>query len=479
MDSICDSDRFTTSQVRQINCCRIFLCVTLLSDITTTCGRYVQASCLKGDKTHSSNWPTVRYPRQERPDKTAWALWRKAVHLSYLRDDKRTLRRPLKKWERAEYYHHQWQWHYGQDDLYKCDRTSGKILRYPFITTLRRQFHFATEGTDVNQLPMQCFPVEAILHSRHISVSFHQIYPFPSRPAGNRPENLCHFRMELHSSLQRLVDHAELLVSEERVSHGLSQNQPLRLASDGGAFPGRASFGWVIQLGNTRIARGKGPAYGDDPRSFRAEGYGMASALVYLSLLLQLTPAPCKRNTTNILICDNQGLLTRISEAVTWKYTTPNVTLRAEWDIESVILQMYKTIGLSFVFMHVKSHQDDAGPVAGLSLEARLNVEADLLASEYLQEALHTPIVPLFPMAKCQLILNEKSVTRKIPQTIRFEAGSIGIRIYLQTQNLWSEATLDTIHWDAHGAGHACHRPHRSFLVKMCHRHLPLGTTLH
>jgi hypothetical protein len=56
---------------------------------------------------------------------------------------------------------------------------------------------------------------------------------------------------------------------------------------------------------------------------------------------------------------------------------TPNITLWAEWDIESVILTEYKALNMQFVFMHVKSHQDDDAKVASLSLESRLNVKAD------------------------------------------------------------------------------------------------------
>jgi hypothetical protein len=38
------------------------------------------------------------------------------------------------------------------------------------------------------------------------------------------------------------------------------------------------------------------------------------------------------------------------------------------------------------------------------------------------------PIVALFPSAKAHLIINEATVTCKIPQAIRFEAGSLKIR---------------------------------------------------
>jgi hypothetical protein len=260
----------------------------------------------------------------------------------------------------------------------------------------------------------------------------------------------------------------------------LQAKQIIRIASDGGAIPGRASYGWIIQIGATPIVKGKGPAHGDDPRSFRAEGYGMASALVYLRLLQQHLEFHRERRTANYLICDNEGLLTRIEEAASWQYTTPNVTLRSEWDIESVILDTYKALNIHFVFVHVKSHQDDDTPAANLSLASRLNVKADRLATEYMKEdPIRRPIAALFPSAKAQLIIQSASVTRKIPQSIQMEAGSKGIREYLLERNNWTNSTFDDINWDAHGASHAHHRPYQCFLVKLCHRHLPLGETLH
>ena len=206
----------------------------------------------------------------------------------------------------------------------------------------------------------------------------------------------------------------------------------------------------------------------------------MASSLLYLRLLQRQFDFQRERRTTNIIICDNQGLLTRIEEAVEWTYITPNVTLRAEWDIESVILKLYQELEINFTFMHVKSHQDDETPTANLSLESRLNVETDRLATAYMQEDLtRRPVVALFPTAKVQLIIQEASVTRRIPQAIRLAAGMKDMEEYLLDRNSWTKQTFDDIHWEAHGAGHSHHRPQRCYLVKMCHRHLPVGETLH
>jgi hypothetical protein len=125
----------------------------------------------------------------------------------------------------------------------------------------------------------------------------------------------------------------------------------------------------------------------------------MASTLLFLCLLEQQTGFARNKNTTNSIICDNQGLLTRIEEAANWTYMTPYVTLQAEGVIELVILQTtYKELEINFMFMHVKSCQDHDGPVANLSLETRLNVEADRLATEYLQaDEPQRPIPNYFP----------------------------------------------------------------------------------
>jgi hypothetical protein len=59
-------------------------------------------------------------------------------------------------------------------------------------------------------------------------------------------------------------------------------NTALLLASDGGAYPKRGSFGCLIATYDLVLVTAGGRAYGDDPRSFRAEAYGMLAALLLL-----------------------------------------------------------------------------------------------------------------------------------------------------------------------------------------------------
>ncbi len=481
MDGINSSKRFTATETARINSCRLYMQATLLSDIATPCGRHIHKAYYEGRRSRRINWPSIQYPRQAKPDKTSWNLWRKGLQLAFLRDDKHHLRTKLGNWKPSQSYHHRWRWHYTPDGLHQQSPRTAIIKQYLSHKTVRRSYQFQPQGIPVPSLPRDSIPVEPAKGPHHYRVSFHQIFPFPRESWDHAPERMTDIIHQLPPSLKDLLQHVESLTTEQTLAQCLATNETIRIASDGGAIPGRASYGWIIQIGMTPIAKGKGPTHGDDPRSFRAEGYGMASTLLYLRTIQQQYNFQRDRHSRNILICDNQGLLQRISEAAAWPYTTPNVTLRAEWDVESVILvDLLRDLKLNFEYTHIKSHQDDGTAIANLSLESRLNVEADRLATEYMQEDLtRRPKVALFPSAKAQLLIHNVSITRKIPQSIRYAAGSKEIKRYLMDRNMWPRTTMEDIHWDAHGAAHSYHRPQRCFLVKLCHRHLPLGVKLH
>jgi hypothetical protein len=159
MDAICDSQLFNDKQVCRINACRLFLQVTLASDIITPCGKRILKNYYKGTTTSRPNYPTVQYPRQNFPDKTSWALWRKGLHLVYLRADKHTIRTPLGNWYPAEPYHHKWLWNYGQDALY-FQPQEGIPMGYREQSFARRHFQFSDEGVEVTGTPSDSFPVE-------------------------------------------------------------------------------------------------------------------------------------------------------------------------------------------------------------------------------------------------------------------------------------------------------------------------------
>jgi hypothetical protein len=172
---------------------------------------------------------------------------------------------------------------------------------------------------------------------------------------------------QLPASLQQLsLDNIEVMVLEYNITRCIHLQQPIRLASNGGVIPGRASYGWILQIGNAQVAKGKGPAYGDDPQSFLAEGYRMASALSYLSLLQQIIDFNCKIWSTNILSYDNEGLLD-IHDIECYYMSRMGYQIGYTNHVQRTGPNFY-------IFLHVQSHQDDDTPAVNLSLESCLNV---------------------------------------------------------------------------------------------------------
>ncbi|KAI2505035.1 hypothetical protein MHU86_9391 [Fragilaria crotonensis] len=96
MDAIVHSDRFTPTEIRKLNYCRLYLQVVTLSDITKPNGHELDPSMLLGRSSLMSSrtrWHTVH---QDRPSNKEWKLWQSANRL--WSDEKGRLLRALGAW---------------------------------------------------------------------------------------------------------------------------------------------------------------------------------------------------------------------------------------------------------------------------------------------------------------------------------------------------------------------------------------------
>jgi hypothetical protein len=179
MDGINSSKRFTATETARINSCRLYMQATLVSDIATPCGRHIHKAYYEGRRSRRINWPSIQYPRQAKPDKTSWNLWRKGLQLAFLQDDKYHLRSKLGNWKPSQSYHHRWRWHYTPDGLHQQSPRTAIIKQYHSHETVRRSYQFQSQGIPVPSLPRDSIPVEPVKRPHHYQVSFHQIFPFP------------------------------------------------------------------------------------------------------------------------------------------------------------------------------------------------------------------------------------------------------------------------------------------------------------
>jgi hypothetical protein len=97
---------------------------------------------------------------------------------------------------------------------------------------------FSREGTRVPAIARQSFPVAVRSVHRYHTMPFTQIFPFPCRVFEPQPETVIHMIQQLPLSLKSLVEHIEVLASEEDTIRCLEQQQQIYLASGGGAIPG-------------------------------------------------------------------------------------------------------------------------------------------------------------------------------------------------------------------------------------------------
>jgi hypothetical protein len=127
----------------------------------------------------------------------------------------------------------------------------------------------------------------------------------------------------------------------------------------------------------------------------------------------------------------------------------------ADADLSSHIVWLWaQTPQLIPKFAWVKAHQDDVLEHDHLTQPAKLNILADRLATEYLQQALLRPRNnPLFfPSTNVSLIVNGQRVTTKYSSSIRFHIQGTRQRNFLQQRNPdWSDCVWKDLDFEGIG----------------------------
>jgi hypothetical protein len=65
-----------------VNACRLYLKVTMLSEICTDCGQYVEEWAMTGSGRNQST--TLVYPHQLKPPPQMWKVWQEALRAAFL-----------------------------------------------------------------------------------------------------------------------------------------------------------------------------------------------------------------------------------------------------------------------------------------------------------------------------------------------------------------------------------------------------------
>ena len=253
------------------------------------------------------------------------------------------------------------------------------------------------------------------------------------------------------------------------------------LVSDGGAIPrDRGSFGWVLaNTDGTRLAKGKGVVPGFDPMSHQSELTGSKAGLWFLLLAHEFTATRMSNKEFN-LYSDNASMLKKLGKLKQFRTARHSAVLHSEYDMLAECHNLLDQFPSRPQLHHVKGHQDSGDPDKKLSLEAELNVEADALATEALQQV-QAPMlkVPLSQSAAVLLDLDGRTVTRHIESSLKHHIHRPGARACMCDRFQWTCSAFDTIDWEVFNASLRSMKRRQQWCFKFTLKKLPAGERLH
>jgi hypothetical protein len=253
-----------------------------------------------------------------------------------------------------------------------------------------------------------------------------------------------------------LLEYIDPIQAEDRLHHLLTQARAvtIEVASDGGAREDLGSSGWEIAIKQEPVWQCKGPTYGLMPGSFRAESYGMLSVLLFFDTYCKQYNIHLHKTMILKFYCDSQSLIDRIEKHRHQSWINPSNCLASDYDLESAIIEMLDILPITVRFTHVKSHQDDKTDINLLPWEAQMNVHADHLATDYLENyAEPSKIIPFIRPSKASLTIQGKTITRRFAYRLRLAASSPNLEQRLKLKNNWTQRTLQSINWEVLSTG--------------------------
>jgi hypothetical protein len=438
--------------IRKLYLCRLWLQVTLLSDISTLAGTTIDRSAWLGLKQMPSS--TADWPVQPRPPDKIWALWRKALSDSVCSNPSTLVvsSRPgilttrLGAWKSDSDPQVSSRWnsyleHSTQRLFLPAPNEPGIYQKLQTKTQLQfslASYHLVARPSTLleHSIPSDEVPVEISRTGPHLRINHtntpvkQQIIPVPP---------ITTFREYMRSQepwTAELLQGAVITGASDQLSHHILQASQLFLCSDGGAKAHTGSFGWVIAMQTQILWECHGTASGWHANSIRSEAIGQLALMIFLETYvtfyhLQDIPGMNPQTTEPWIriATDNKGVLSRIDTALMAKTVLAGAGLAPEYDAVNEIILICRRLPLHFTWEHVKGHQGIRKKWYEMTWMERLNVRADKLATTGLLEAIgqvekNDKTVIFIPSSKVALRIAAIDITSHYATELRKSSNS-------------------------------------------------------
>jgi hypothetical protein len=441
---IMDSTILPTMTMKEqilINRCRLHLQVECLSDIADTTGQHIQAQWENNSPVKPSR-SSKKWPLQGDPGREAWLIWKKFLSRAFLMTSGKS-RVKLGKWtHRNPTREYNTYWSTSLSTLLLTNDCNS-WNHHRMIQTGRRQNYFEKTTNRSSSLPDDAVPAE-------ITADTNQYYITGTLAEWHKktPSRTTTFLEKIvHQQNDTLFSTIEVLVEESDFGSLFDKQALIDTATDGGHDPntGILTYGWVISVNETIIAKGRGPAeaHPSMAESFRAEAYGLASATAFLKLLIQHFQISTQEHRWFFFHMDSKTLIQRMESYIT-EAITPKWSHKPDVDITNTVHM--NLIGINAHFRHVKGHQEKSKSNKQKSFHSTLNIMADELATRQRQNMTSpkTEVTTLHHHIK----IGDMFITRDSQRWILEMASRIPIQQYYRDKYGWTKQTFQEIDWE-------------------------------
>jgi hypothetical protein len=477
---------FTQNQRERINCVRMYLGVMYLSEICNIPGDALQKGIDNDTHEKTVYNITIQRPKQNKPNSYSWKFWKEAIQSFTTNGTK--LNKVLGSWTEHHSKSGVWESYQANDnkvyDLRDNKEDDDNTYQYwdvydrkgyqlELVDSLDLDEFNCNEGTpiQINSLAngMLYGKMTAIVVKDKLAKNTYGPDVSWDRFILTQPKWVCALLDDVHFfSDDGYSNLWEIVAACEKHGHLLA-------VSDGSVIFHDMSFGWILATPTgERLAAAAGPCNGRG-NSLRAEGAGMLSITMFLSLIIKYLGV---EPMNVVFISDNAELIRRLRAHKQYDEPYPNETLKSEFDVTEQIHRTTSIYGIQATYRWVKGHQDKDKAYIDLPLEAQLNVDADKFAGDFqIEKGKFRPMVFLLPSCDAMLSIRGISITSNYrKQLIRAYVEPEYIQ-YLQYKFGWPNDTIEVIAWKCLSL--AIQRIHRDVLItKVCNDLLPTADTL-
>ena len=464
--------KLTDVQLTRLNCVRMYLGFTYVSEICTVDGRKVAKGVLRREKDGDEYVTTLTRPHQKKPNSASWKFWEKLI-TALTEADNKTLRTRLGRWTEYHSSAGEWESYIDQHGIVRSRAMTGKWKEYKKIGTQLR-----LEKEDIQYKPTkEDRPIRILTLSNN--KKYCEMTATIKKPAKEvkkfGPKSPWEKLVQSQPAWVRTLVESITYESLEEIVDMIKIYGYLIAVSDGSVKDFAMTFGWAISTPNgIRIASAAGPCSGRQ-NSLRSEAAGMLSVTLFFALL---TTYYEMESVDVTFVSDNLELINRSRNHLEYINPYPNTTLTSEYDLTEQIYLTHKAYNINAKFEHVKGHQDDKLEYHELPLKAQLNIDADHLAGLFQRDhGKYLPKVQLIP--SCPAVLHIRGVTITSNFRHQLQRAYVEPRYVFHLQNKfgWSNATAEIIAWKSLSIG--IRRIRREVLTtKVCNDLMPTAASL-